>query len=325
MRTISANGIRMRIAEMGSGPLVIFLHGFPESWYSWRHQLPALAAAGFHAVAPDLRGYGETDRPREVEDYDIHHLTADVVGLIDALGEKTALVVGHDWGAIVAWNCLLLHSARFTGLVAMSVPYSGRPDRSPIESMRELYQDNFYYITYFQEPGVAEAEFDANPRAILSRLYLSPDSPREAPEVTDPKRVAGGWTVRLGAPKGLPSWLSQEDLDYFVGEFTRSGFRGGINFYRNLHRNWETTPQLAGATIDQPVLFVAGARDGVIRGASAEQLTQSMRPVAKDLRGVTVVPDTGHWVQQERPDETNAALIRFLKDVSPPSGVRTSQ
>lgn len=311
-RSVNANGIQMRIAEMGSGPLVIFLHGFPESWYSWRHQLTALSAAGFHAVAPDLRGYGESAKPSAVEDYDIHHLTADVVGLIDALGEKTAVVVGHDWGAIVAWNCLLLHPSRFTGLVAMSVPYSGRPNRSPIESMRERYKDDFYYITYFQEAGVAEAEFDANPRAILSRLYLSPDSPREAPEVTDPKRVAGGWTVRLGASKGLPPWLTQADLDYYVGEFTRSGFRGGINFYRNLHRNWETTRQLSGATISQPVLFIAGTKDGVIRGASAEQLTTSMRQVAQDLRGVTLIADAGHWVQQERPDETNAALIRFL-------------
>lgn len=317
IRSVNANGIQMRIAEMGSGPLVIFLHGFPESWYSWRHQLTALSAAGFHAVAPDLRGYGESAKPSAVEDYDIHHLTADVVGLIDALGEKTAVVVGHDWGAIVAWNCLLLHPSRFTGLIAMSVPYSGRPDRSPIESMRERYKDNFYYITYFQEAGVAEAEFDANPRAILSRLYLSPDSPREAPEVTDPKRVAGGWTVRLGASKGLPPWLKQADLDYYVGEFTRSGFRGGINFYRNLHRNWETTRQLSGATISQPVLFIAGAKDGVIRGASAEQLTTSMRQVAQDLRGVTLIGDAGHWVQQERPEETNAALIRFLTALKP--------
>lgn len=316
LRSITANGVQLRVAEMGSGPLVILLHGFPESWYSWRHQLRALAAAGYRAVAPDMRGYGGSDRPQAVEDYDIHRLTADVVGIIDALGEKTAVVVGHDWGAIVAWHCLLLHPSRFTGLVAMSVPYAGRPDRSPIESMRARYEDNFYYITYFQEPGVAEAEFDADPRAILSRLYLSPDSPREAPSVTDPKRAAGGWTARLGAPKGLPAWLTQADLDYYVAEYARTGFRGGINYYRNLHRNWETTPQLTGARIAQPVLFVAGARDGVIRGASADQLTASMRQVAPDLRGVTLVPEAGHWVQQERPDDTNAALLAFLKTVA---------
>ena len=318
MRTVEANGIKLRIAEMGQGPLVIFLHGFPESWYSWRHQLPATAKAGFHAVAPDLRGYGKSDKPAGVDDYDIHHLTADVVGLIDALGQKTAVVVGHDWGALVAWNAVLLHPDRFTGVVAMSVPYGGRSAASPLETMKKTYGDNFYYILYFQEPGVAEAEFDKQPREFLSRLYLSPDSPREPPEITDRKRSAGGWIGRMGASKGLPSWLTQADLDYYVSEFTESGFRGGINFYRNFHRNWETTPQLADRKINVPAAFIAGDRDGVIRGATAEQLTASMSRVNTDFRGVTLIPSAGHWVQQERPEETNAALLAFLAGLSKP-------
>jgi pimeloyl-ACP methyl ester carboxylesterase len=313
LRFVQANGIRMRIAEMGKGPLVIFLHGFPESWYSWRHQLPAIAKAGYHAVAPDLRGYGKTDKPAAVEAYDITNLTADVVGIVDALGEKTAIVVGHDWGSMVAWHCLLLHPNRFTALVPMSVPYGGRAATSPLETMKKTYGDNFYYILYFQEPGVAEKEFDADPRGFLSRLYLSPDSPREPPAITDPKRAAGGMIPRSGAPKGLPGWLTQKDLDYYVQEFTEAGFRGGINFYRNFHRNWETTPQLTGAKIAQPVRFISGARDGVIRGASAEQLTERMSSVATDLRGVVLIPEAGHWVQQEKPQETNAAIVEFLK------------
>jgi pimeloyl-ACP methyl ester carboxylesterase len=316
MRSIATNGINLRIAEMGKGPLVILLHGFPESWYSWRHQLPALAKAGFHVVAPDMRGYGKSDKPAAVEEYDIQHLTGDVVGLIDALGEKTAAVVGHDWGSIIAWNCLLLHPDRFTALVPMSVPYGGRAAESPLATMKKTFGDNFFYILYFQEPGTAEAEFDANPRAFLSGLYLSPDSPREKPAVTDPKRSAGGWIPRMGAPKGLPPWLTQADLDYYVNEFKEAGFRGGINYYRNFHRNWETTPQLAGAKIAQPVLFIAGEKDGVIRGATAEQLTATMSPVATNLRGVKLIPEAGHWVQQERPAETNEALVQFLKDVS---------
>ncbi len=316
MRTIAANGINLRIAEMGKGPLVIFLHGFPESWYSWRHQLPALAKAGYHVVAPDMRGYGKSDKPAAVEDYDIQHLTGDVVGIIDALGEKTAVVVGHDWGSIIAWNCLLLHPDRFSGLVPMSVPYGGRAEISPLDTMRKNFGDNFFYILYFQEPGVAEKEFNGDPRAFLSRLYLSPDSPRDKPEVTDPKRVAGGWIPRMGASKGLPPWLTQADLDYYVNEFTGAGFRGGINYYRNFHRNWETTPQLAGARIAQPVLFIAGAQDGVIRGATAEQLTKTMSAVATDFRGATLFPGAGHWVQQERPEETNQAIIGFLTEVS---------
>ncbi len=313
MRFIQSNGIKMRIAEMGSGPLVILIHGWPESWYSWRHQLPALAAAGYHVVAPDMRGYGKSDKPEKVEDYDIHHLSADVVGIVDALGEKTAILVGHDWGSVVAWQCMLLHPDRFTALVAMSVPYGGRPNESLIDSLKKAYGDNFIYILYFQEPGVAEKEFDADPRGILSRLYLSPDSPREEPSVTDPKRAAGGWIPRLGAPKGLPGWFTQADLDYYVNEFKEAGFRGGINYYRNFHRNWEITPQLAGVTVKQPVLFVAGEKDLVLRGATAEQLTATMKPAVSDLRGVKLIPKVGHWVQQEAPDETNKAILGFLK------------
>jgi pimeloyl-ACP methyl ester carboxylesterase len=319
LRHIEANGVRLRIAEMGAGPLVILVHGWPESWYSWRHQLPALAAAGFRAVAPDMRGYGKSDKPQAVEDYDIHHLTGDLVGIVDALGEKSAMLVGHDWGAIVTWHAMLLHPERFTALVAMSVPYSGRGPQSLVESLRQAMGDNFYYILYFQEPGVAEKEFDADPRGILSRLYLSPDSPREPPQVTDRKRAAGGWIPRLGAPKGLPPWLTQEDLDYYVAEFTEAGFRGGINYYRNFHRNWETTPQLTGATVEQPVLFIAGEKDTVIRGASAEALTASMKKAVPGLREVKLFPGAGHWVQQERVAETNAAMLEFLRSVQPKS------
>jgi epoxide hydrolase A/B len=316
LRFIETNGIRMRIAEMGEGPLVLLIHGWPESWYSWRHQIPALAKAGYHVVAPDMRGYGKTDAPDEVEAYDIHHLTADVVGIIDALGEKTAVIIGHDWGSIVSWNCMLLYPDRFSALVAMSVPYGGRPPTPPIERWKQRTGDNFFYILYHQEPGVAEAEYDADPRGILSRLYLSPDSPREAPEVTDPKRSAGGWIPRLGKPKGLPDWLSEEELDYYVNEFTRAGFRGGINYYRNFGRNWETTPELADAKITQPVLFIAGEKDIVISGATAPMLTGLMSRTAKDLRGVTLIPNVGHWVQQEAPTETNRAILQFLNELN---------
>jgi pimeloyl-ACP methyl ester carboxylesterase len=317
LRTIETNGIHLRIAEMGKGPLVLLVHGWPESWYSWRYQLPALAAAGFHVVAPDMRGYGKSDRPEAVEDYDIHQLTSDLVGIVDAMGEKSAMLVGHDWGAIVTWHAMLLHPQRFTALVAMSVPYSGHGQQSLTQALQAAMQDQFYYILYFQEPGVAEKEFDADPRGILSRLYLSPDSPREAPTVTDPHRSAGGWIPRLGAPKSLPAWLAKSDLDYYVNEFRESGFRGGINYYRNFQRNWDTTPQLAGATITAPVLFIAGEKDIVIRGASAGKLTALMQPAVPGLRGVKLIPSAGHWVQQERPTQTNAAAIDFLQQVAP--------
>ena len=322
LRIIEANGIKVRIAEMGKGPLVLFLHGFPESWYSWRHQLPALAKAGYHAVAPDLRGYGKSDKPAAVEDYDIRHMAADAVGILDALGEKTAVLVGHDWGSIIAWDTIMLYPDRFTALVPMSVPYGGRPSVSPLETMKQRVGDNFFYITYFQEPGVAEAEFDKEPREFLSRIYpavaanLSPESPRDPPEITDPKRSAGGWIRRLPKAKELPPWLTQKDLDYYVAEFTHAGFRGSINLYRNWHRNWEITPELRDRTISQPVHFIAGSQDGVIGRANEEQLRASMGRVATDLRGVTLIPGAGHWVQQEKAAETNAALLAFLASLS---------
>lgn len=320
LKRVKSNGITMRVAEAGpeSGRLIILVHGWPESWYSWRHQIPVLAAAGYHVLAPDMRGYGGSDCPEPVEAYDIHQVTADLVGLVDSTGKENAILVGHDWGAIVCWNSLLLHPARFSALAAMSVPYNGRGPTSPLQSMRAGYGENFYYILYFQEPGVAEAEFDADPRGVLSRLYISPDTPRETPPVTDPKRSAGnnaGYIPRRGAPLEMPAWLNERDLDYFVEQFRRSGFRGGINYYRNFHRNWETTPQLSGAKFTQPVTFIAGASDTVIRGATAEGLTASLGRTVTDLRGVTLFPGIGHWVQQESPTETNAALMAFLSSL----------
>jgi pimeloyl-ACP methyl ester carboxylesterase len=318
LRMVETNGVKLRIAEAGSGPLVILVHGWPESWYSWRHQIPALAAAGYHVVAPDMRGYGASDKPAAVEDYDIVHLSGDVVGLIDAMGERQAILVGHDWGAIVAWNTALLHPDRFRALATMSVPYGGRAARPPLESMRAANGENFYYIVYHNEPGgVAEAEYDANPRGLLSRLYLSPDSPRDPPAVTDPKRSAGGWIPRLGAPRGLPSWLTQQDLDYFVGQFEHAGFRGGVNYYRNFDRNWQITPQLADAHVRIPTAFIAGEKDVVIRGATEPALRTSMGRVVDDLRRVQLVPGAGHWVQQEKPEEVNAFLLGFLREAAP--------
>jgi len=315
-RFIESNGIKMRIAEAGTGPLVLLAHGWPESWYSWRHQMTMLADAGYHAVAPDMRGYGETDKPAAVDDYDVNHVAGDLVGILDALGEETAILVGHDWGAIVAWTTVLLHPSRFTALIAMSVPYGGRVAQSPMESWQEAFGENFFYILYHNEPGgIAEAEYDADPRGLISRLYLSPNSPRVQPAITDPLRSAGGWIGRLGAPMGLPDWLLQEDLDYVVSQFENSGFRGGMNYYRNFHRNWEITEHLQGAKIKIPVLFIAGSRDMVIAGAEKESLTATISRATEDLRDVVLIPEIGHWVQQEAPKEVNQAISDFLTEI----------
>ena len=316
-RFVHSNGIKLRIAEAGTGPLVLMAHGWPESWYSWRHQITMLADAGYHVVAPDMRGYGESDKPVDVDDYDIIHVAGDLVGILDALGEETAILVGHDWGAIVAWSTVLLHPSRFTALIAMSVPYGGRVAQSPIQSWRETFGENFFYILYHNEPGgVAEAEYDSDPRGLISRLYLSPGAARQPATITDAHRSAGGWIGRLGAAKELPDWLRQEDLDYVVSQFENAGFRGGMNYYRNFHRNWEITEHLEGATIKVPVLFIAGSLDSVIAGADEERLTATISRAADDLRGVILIPDIGHWVQQEAPEEVNQAISDFLTEIN---------
>jgi len=313
-RMIESNGIKMRIAEKGdTGPLILLAHGWPESWYSWRHQLIALAEAGYRVVAPDMRGYGETDAPAAVGDYDIIQLVGDMVGILDALGEETAIMVGHDWGSIVAWHCSLMYPKRFTALIAMSVPYGGRPKQSPLAYWQNKFGDKFFYILYHNEPGVAETEYDSDPRGLLSRLYVSPKSPREAPTITDRQRSAGGWIGRLGAPKRLPDWLKAEDLDYIVSQFESAGFRGGVNYYRNFHRNWGITEKLESVHVEVPTLFIAGEKDVVIAGATIEDLTNTMSRVVSDLRDVVLIPEIGHWVQQEAPERTNAAMLTFLR------------
>ncbi|MEM7018923.1 MAG: alpha/beta hydrolase [Pseudomonadota bacterium] len=315
-QTIQTNGISMRIAEAGTGPLVLLIHGWPESWYSWRHQVEGLAAAGYHAVAPDMRGYGDTDAPADPAEYRVDNLAADVVGIVDALGQDKATIIGHDWGSMVVWGAALLHPERFNGVIGMSVPYNKPTDTSPLETWNKLFGENFFYILYHNEPdGVAEAEYDSDPRAFLSMLYTSPGTPREEPSVTDPRRSAGGWIGRIGAPKELPDWLAAEDLDYYVNEFTRAGFRGGVNYYRNFDANWHLLKEL-DPTIQIPAAFISGAADMVIGGADEAALKGMMQPIIKDLREITLIPEMGHWVQQEAPEETNAAILGFLKSLT---------
>ncbi len=309
-RTIKTNGINMHIAEAGEGPLVLLIHGWPESWYSWRRQLPALAAAGYHAVAPDVRGYGRTDAPRPVEAYSMKQMTADYAGLLDALDERTAVVVGHDWGAPMAWNSAILYPERYRAVAAMSVPHSPRAPAPPVQMMRQMFKDTFFYMVYFQDPGVAEAELEADPRRSM-RLILyaaSGDSPPAPGFAGKPK--GSGLLDGMTDPEVLPPWLTEADIDYFAGEFKRTGFRGGINRYRNMDRDWEELPQLHEAHVTQPSLFIAGEKDLVIANRTR---IETMKQHCDDLRHVVLIPGCGHWTQQERPDETNAALIEFLR------------
>jgi len=315
-RIVETNGIKMQIADQGEGPLVILCHGFPELGYSWRHQLQALAEAGFHAVAPDQRGYGKTDCPESIEAYNIFQLVGDIVGLVHALGEDKAVIVGHDWGAPVAYHCALLRPDIFHTLVLLSVPFSPRSWGivRPTEAMKQMAGDLNFYILYFQEPGKVERELEADVReTVVKFLYtLAGDPPPEKRWnflfSKEQRFIDTGYL-----PAVLPNWLTEQDVDVFTEAFERTGFRGGVNWYRNIDRNWELAPFLSGAKIHQPSLFIAGELDGVIamsRGAF-ERLEKSM----PNLKQKILIPGAGHWVQQERPQEVNDLLIRFLKDV----------
>jgi pimeloyl-ACP methyl ester carboxylesterase len=310
-RTVSVGDIDMHLLEAGTdGPLVVLAHGFPELAWSWRHQLPALGSAGYRVVAPDQRGYGGTTRPSAVEDYDVLHLTGDLVGLLDELGERQAIFVGHDWGSMVVWQLSLLHPDRVTGVCGMSVPFVPRASGPPIQIMRAAFEGKFFYIVYFQEPGVADAELGSDPARTMRRMLagltkpgdLTPDA--AAAMTADDGR---GFVDRMPEPDGLPAWLTQEELDHYVEVFAETGFTGGINWYRNFDRNWELTPQLAGAEVEVPSFFIAGADDPVLRMSPPDRQETWLT----DHRGSVIIDGAGHWVQQEAPEQVNAALLDF--------------
>jgi pimeloyl-ACP methyl ester carboxylesterase len=313
---LPVNGIQMRIAEQGSGPLVLFCHGWPESWYSWRHQLSALAAAGFRAVAPDMRGYGGTEAPSSVEQYTMLHLVGDMVELVKALGEKQAVIVGHDWGAPVAWTSALLRPDVFRAVAGMSVPFTP-PGRIDLLSALESQGVTTFYMQYFQAPGVAEAELGRDIEASLRRIYFSGsgDGPQQPTfGVLEPGAGVLSNTVDpLSASNTLPAWLPREDLAYYAGEFKRAGFRGGLNWYRNLRRSWELLMPWRGCIIRQPSLFIAGERDNVLRFPASKAQIEAYPRTLPGLRGSHILAGAGHWIQRERVDAVNALLLTFLR------------
>ncbi len=316
-RTVETNGIRMHIAEAGRGPLVVMCHGFPESWYSWRHQLTALANAGFHAVAPDMRGYGGTDRPDAIDQYTLFHLVGDIVGLVDALGEHTAVVAGHDWGAPVAWHAALLRPDRFRAVIGLSVPFVPRGGARPTTVMPQT-DDAMFYQLYFQTPGVAEKEFERDPRQTVRQMLFWGSGDGRAAAVSTGAGT-GGMVPRSGgflnarpAPAALPAWITEADVDVYASEFSRTGFHGGLNWYRNIDRNWSLLAPFAGAKVTVPALYVAGDRDLVLGFRGMEKLLPALKHFVPNLRETIILPGCGHWTQQERADEVNAAMLKFL-------------
>jgi len=262
---------------------------------------------------PDQRGYGGSSRPAAIEDYDIIALTGDLMGILDDVGADRAVVVGHDWGSMVAWQTALLHPDRVAGVVGMSVPLLPRGEMPPVAAMRLAFAENFFYIVYFQEPGPADAELGADAGRTMRRLLAGMTG------TPDPNAFAldgRGFVERMPEPDGLPDWLTQEELDHYIETFERTGFTGGLNWYRNFDRNWERTPQLAGAKVTMPSLFIGGSADPVLimtpPSVGAAFLT--------DHRGDVIIDDAGHWVQQEAPEPVNAALIGFLDELRSDGG-----
>jgi pimeloyl-ACP methyl ester carboxylesterase len=306
-RDVTTNGIRMHLIEQGEGPLVLLSHGWPELGFSWRHQLPALAAAGYRVVVPDMRGFGRTDAPPEIDAYNILQLVGDLVGLVSALGERTAILIGHDWGATLTWSAAMMRPDLFPAIAILSVPRRARGPARPLDILRRQGIHNFYW-QYFQEPGTAEAEFERDVVFTLRSAF----SGRVGSLFVDPK------TGFLGDPssqRDLPEWISEDELAVFVENYRRTGFRGGLNWYRNIDRNWELTAPWHGTLIRQPTLFIAGTRDPVIGGPMGEAAMKELPAIVPGLKRQLLIEGAGHWIQQQRPQEVNAALLDFLKEV----------
>lgn len=312
-RSVPSPGGRIHLVEQGSGPLVLLVHGFPESWYSWRHQMPVLAAAGYRAVAVDVRGYGRSSKPGATEAYRMTELVADNVAVVRALGEESAVVVGHDWGAAIAANSALLRPEVFRAVGLLSVPYTPRGGPRPRDVFARMGGgEEEFYVSYFQEPGRAEAEIEPDVRGWLAGFYaaLSADT-MPADGAPDPHFVSRGGALRDRFPVGrVPGWLGEEDLDFYVGEFERTGLTGALNRYRNMDRDWEDLAALDGAPIRQPSLFVGGGRD-----ASTTWLADAIEAFPVTLPGLVsshILEGCGHWIQQERPAEVNRLLVDWL-------------
>jgi pimeloyl-ACP methyl ester carboxylesterase len=312
---ISVNGIELHVAVAGpaDGDPVVLCHGFPELWYSWRHQLGALGEAGYRVYAPDLRGYGASTAPADVAAYGSDHLTADLCGLLDHYGYETAVFSGHDWGSQVVWELGRLRPERVRAIYNMSVPFS-QGSRPPTETFRALFGDRFFYMLYFQTIGPPEAEFDADPRRyVRSMLYAASGEgiAHYAPPVIHPPAEGTGFLdVLTPAPDVLPDWLSEHDVDVYAEGLSRHGLFGPVSFYRNLDANWTRAKDLPVSRYSMPTGFITGSLDTV--NVMMPGGIERMAAVLPDFRGATVVDGAGHWVQQERPVETTTALVTFL-------------
>jgi pimeloyl-ACP methyl ester carboxylesterase len=307
----------LRARVQGDGPLIVLVHGWPESWYSYRHQIAPLAAAGYRVAAMDVRGYGGSDKPYEIEAYARRPLTDDVAAVIAALGGgKPAVLIGHDWGAPIVWATSILHRDKVRAVVGMSVPHLGHPARPMIETFRALFRGRFFYQIYFQEPGVAERELEEDIPATLRKTYYGASGNVTGSEEAflSGKGPEAKFLDGMVDPDPLPSWLTERDIEYYASQFRVSGFRGPLNRYRNSERDFRELPELA-AKISQPALFIAGEKDPVLRFVPGRNLMEIVDGYYDDLRGKFLIPGVGHWVQQEAPEAVNKHLLKFLAEL----------
>ncbi len=315
-RTVDAGKVRIRAAVEGEGPLVVMVHGFPESWYSWRDQIGPVAKAGYQVAAIDVRGYGGSDKPHPIEAYDMEALTGDVAGVIDALSDDgKAILMGHDWGAPIVWNTALSRPDKIKAVAGLSVPFTGVPHKPFSEVFKELFTDkgHFFYQAWFQEVGPPEAEAEKDVRDFLRKFYFGISG--DAPDGSWPAKKHGASLLEgMMDPGEFPAWLTEEELDYYVAEFEQSGFRGPISRYRNHERDFAWLQQFKDRKLEMPTLLIGGDRDPAFNGfGRIPDPGALMRAFATDLRGVHVLPGCGHWTQQERPDEVTALLLDWLK------------
>jgi len=312
-KKFTLDDINIHAVEYGRGPLVIMVHGWPESWYSWRHQIKPIAKTGYRVLAIDVRGYGQSSKPFEVEKYDMLSLIGDIIGIINSEKEENAILIGHDWGAPICWSTAALHPDKIKAVIGLSIPHARRGKISNIELWRQIYKDNFFYQTYFEKEGVAEEELERNVGASLRKIYYwisaeGHDAKMRTNFDKDSELLDG-----LIDPDPFPNWLTKKDLDFYINEFKNSGFRGPINRYRNQDRDWETIPELSNLKIEVPSFFIGGGKDSVRKFMKGHDMYENPGKNCTNFFGKAIIEEAGHWVQQEAPKKTTDAIINFLE------------